>query len=108
MGLRWRWPRQRPPQFGDCLPLGGRRQHEAARARGGTGGPSGGRDRREWACGGGGQGSDHHNLAIVYRSAEGDSTKLPALAAELVALPVAVIAANGPAVAVAKAATTTI
>jgi putative ABC transport system substrate-binding protein len=50
------------------------------------------------------------NLAIVYRSAEGDSAKLPALAAELVALPVAVIAAvgGGEAVLSAKAATASI
>jgi putative ABC transport system substrate-binding protein len=50
------------------------------------------------------------NLAIVYRSAEGDSAKLPALAAELVALPVAVIAAvgGGDSVLSAKAATASI
>ena len=50
------------------------------------------------------------NVAIVYRSSEGDSTKLPALVAEMVALPVAVIAAvgGGDAVLAAKAATATI
>jgi putative ABC transport system substrate-binding protein len=50
------------------------------------------------------------NLAIVYRSAEGKPERLPALAAELVDIPVAVIAAVGGDVSVlsAKAATTTI
>jgi putative tryptophan/tyrosine transport system substrate-binding protein len=50
------------------------------------------------------------NLAIVYRSAEGDIGQLPALAAELVRLPVAVIAAVGGdnSVRFAKAATATI
>ena len=50
------------------------------------------------------------NVAIVYRSSEGDSTKLPALVAEMVALPVAVIVAvgGGDAVLAAKAATATI
>jgi putative tryptophan/tyrosine transport system substrate-binding protein len=50
------------------------------------------------------------NLAIVYRSAEGDVTRLSALAAELVRIPVAVIAAVGgdSSVHSAKAATATI
>jgi putative ABC transport system substrate-binding protein len=50
------------------------------------------------------------NLAIVYRSAEGDVARLPALAAELVQIPVAVIAAVGgdSAVHTAKATTTAI
>ena len=50
------------------------------------------------------------NLAIVYRSAEGDVTRLPELAAELVQIPVAALAAVGGdgAVHSAKAATSTI
>jgi putative ABC transport system substrate-binding protein len=50
------------------------------------------------------------NLSIVYRSAEGDFARLPALAAELVRIPVAVIAAVGGDASVqsAKAATPTI
>jgi putative ABC transport system substrate-binding protein len=50
------------------------------------------------------------NLAIVYRSAEGKPERLPALAAELVRIPVAVVAAVGGDVSVrsAKAATATI
>jgi len=50
------------------------------------------------------------NLAIVYRSAEGKPERLPALAAELVGIPVAVIAAVGGDVSIlsAKAATETI
>jgi putative ABC transport system substrate-binding protein len=50
------------------------------------------------------------NLAIVYRSAEGDIARLPVLATELVALQVAAIAAVGGdnSVRSAKAATTTI
>src|SRR5262245_49088495 len=50
------------------------------------------------------------NLAIVYRSAEGDVARLPALAAELVQIPVAVLAAVGgdSTVRSAKAATATI
>jgi putative ABC transport system substrate-binding protein len=50
------------------------------------------------------------NLAIVYRSAEGKPERLPALAAELVGIPVTVIAAVGGSVSVlsAKAATATI
>src|SRR5207253_6531741 len=50
------------------------------------------------------------NLAIVYRSAEGDVARLSALAAELVRIPVAVITAVGgdSSVHSAKAATATI
>src|SRR5262245_37056285 len=49
------------------------------------------------------------NLAIKYRSADGRFDRLPAMAAELVADPVAVIVALSPPAAVAaKAATTTI
>ena len=50
------------------------------------------------------------NLTIVHRSADGDVARLPALAAELVRIPVAVIAAVGGDASVrsAKAATTTI
>jgi putative ABC transport system substrate-binding protein len=50
------------------------------------------------------------NLSIVYRSAEGEVARLPALAAELVDIPVAVIAAVGGdnTVLAAKAATATI
>src|SRR5262245_36134166 len=54
--------------------------------------------------------TEGRNLAIVYRGAEGDDARLPALAAELVQIPVAVIAAVGgdSSVSSAKTATTTI
>jgi len=43
-----------------------------------------------------GQGyTEGENVAIIYRFAEGDSSKLPALATELVAMPVDVIVASG-------------
>jgi putative ABC transport system substrate-binding protein len=54
--------------------------------------------------------AEGRNLAVVYRSAEGVVGRLPALAAELVGLQVAVIAAVGgdPSVVAAKATTATI
>src|SRR6516162_3049666 len=48
------------------------------------------------------------NVKIEYRWAENDYAHLPALASDLVRRPVAVIAANSPAVLPAKRATTTI
>ncbi len=51
---------------------------------------------------------ERQNVAIEYRWANGQYERLPDMAADLVRLNVAVIVANGPAVAPAKAATPTI
>jgi len=48
------------------------------------------------------------NVAIEYRYAENQRDRLPALVAELLGIPVAVLAVNSGAAAVAKAATTTV
>ena len=49
-----------------------------------------------------------NNVALELRSAEGHADRLPALAAELIQRPVAVLIGNTPAARVAKAATTTV
>ena len=51
---------------------------------------------------------ESQNVAVEYRFAEGHNERLPGMAADLVRRQVAVIAANGPAVVAAKAATTSI
>ena len=51
---------------------------------------------------------DSKNVAIMFRSAEGVLDRLPALAAELISRPVAVIVANNDATLAAKTATTTV
>ena len=51
---------------------------------------------------------DRQNVAIEYRYAENQRDRLPALVAELIRLPVAVLVVNSGAAAAAKAATTTV
>jgi putative ABC transport system substrate-binding protein len=48
------------------------------------------------------------NVVIEFRSAEDHSERLPAIVAELIRLPVAVLVANATAAQFAKAATTTL